>query len=297
MSFKRILVPLDGSKLAERALVPALALAGAMSAKLFFIRVVIPLSLNLDPKFYQHIIEVRQDGAKRYLRSIQPRFSSTLVDIETQVVVGRAARSIINFAQEKEIDLIVMSSHGRSGVNRWIYGGVADKVLHNAPCAKVIIHPQVIVENYSIKRIFVPLDGSSIAEQALEPALALAEAVSAELILHQVTTAPQIYVKTLPGWPGFDVVQDAAEQEASSYLQCVQSAMADSPVPSAFRVTTGPAAEGIIDIADRQKVDLIVMCSLGCSGIERWVFGSVAEKVLRGANCVTLVIQGQEDSK
>jgi nucleotide-binding universal stress UspA family protein len=73
--------------------------------------------------------------------------------------------------------------------------------------------------------------------------------------------------------------------------------MGDSPVPTAFRVTTGPAAEGIIDIADRQKVDLIVICSHGCSGIERWVFGSVAEKVLRGANCVTLVIHGQENSK
>ncbi|MGB3713028.1 MAG: universal stress protein [Candidatus Promineifilaceae bacterium] len=297
MSFKKILVPLDGSELAERALAPALALAEAMSAKLFFIRVAIPLTLNLDPKFYQRIIEERKDGAKRYLRSIQSRFSSTLVDIETQVIVGRGARSIINFAQEKEIELIVMSSHGRSGVNRWIYGSVADKVLHNAPCAKAIIHPQVKIEPFSIKRILVPLDGSSIAEQALEPALALAEAVSAELILHQVTTAPQIFVQTLPGWPGLDVVQDAAEQEANSYLQCVHAAMGDSPVPTAFRVTTGPAAEGIIDIADRQKVDLIVICSHGCSGIERWVFGSVAEKVLRGANCVTLVIQGQEISK
>ena len=90
---------------------------------------------------------------------------------------------------------------------------------------------------------------------------------------------------------------DTAEQEASAYLQGVQAAMEDSPVPTSLRVTTGPAAEGIIDIADSQKVDMIVMCSHGCFGIERWVFGSVAEKVLRGANCVTLVIRGQEISK
>ena len=115
MSLKRIVVPLDGSELAELALVAALALAVAMSAKLFFIRVAIPLSLNLDPKLYQRIIELRQDEAKRYLRSIQSRFSSSQANIETQVLVGRAARSIINFAHEKEIDLIVMSSHGRSG--------------------------------------------------------------------------------------------------------------------------------------------------------------------------------------
>lgn len=297
MSFKRILVPLDGSDMAERALAPALALAEAMSAKLFFVKVAIPLTLKLDPKLYQHIVEVRKDEAKRYLRSIQPSSSSTLVDIETQVLVGRAARSIINFAQEKGIDLIVMSSHGRSGVSRWIYGSVADKVLHSAPCAKVIIHPQVIIEPFSIKRILVPLDGSSLAELALEPARALAEAVSAELIVLHVTSTPQIDVQPVPGWPGLNAVVEAADQEADAYLQGVQAAMGDSPVSVKSRCASGPAAEGIIDSADRQKVDLIVMCSHGRSGIERWVFGSVAEKVLRGANRVTLVIQSQEVSK
>jgi nucleotide-binding universal stress UspA family protein len=297
VSFKRILVPLDGSDMAERALAPALALAKAMSAKLFFVKVAIPLTLKLDPKLYQHIVEVRKDEAKRYLRSIQPSSSSTLVDIETQVLVGRAARSIINFAQEKGIDLIVMSSHGRSGVSRWIYGSVADKVLHSAPCAKVIIHPQVIIEPFSIKRILVPLDGSSLAELALEPARALAETVSAELIVLHVTSTPQIDVQPVPGWPGLNAVVEAADQEADAYLQGVQAAMGDSPVSVKSRCASGPAAEGIIDIADNKKVDLIVMCSHGRSGIERWVFGSVAEKVLRGANRVTLVIQSQEVSK
>jgi len=294
VSFKRILVPLDGSELAERALVPALALATVMPAKLFFIRVAIPLSVNLDPKLYQRIIELRQNEAKRYLRSIQSRFSSSPVEIEFQVVVGRAARSIINFAQEKEFDLIVMSSHGRSGVNRWIYGSVANKVLHNAPCAKAIIHPQVIIESFSIKRILVPLDGSSIAEQALEPALALAEAVSAELIFLRVTTLPHISKLPVPGWPGLDAVMDAAEQEANAYLKGVHAAVGDSPVSASSETATGLAAEGIIDFADSQQVDLIVMCSHGRSGIERWAFGSVTEKVLRGAKCITLVIRGKE---
>jgi nucleotide-binding universal stress UspA family protein len=297
MSFRRILVPLDGSELAERAMVPALALAVAMSAKLFLIRVAIPLSLNLDPKLYQRTIKLRQDEAKQYLRSIQSRFSLSQADIETQVLVGRAARSIINFAKENDIDLIAMSSHGRSGINRWVYGSVADKVLHSAHCAKVIIHPLVINEPFSIKRILVPLDGSSIAEQALEPALALAEAVSAELIFLRVTTVAQIFVQRVPGWPGLDAVMDATDQEANAYLQGVQAATGDSPVSITSRIATGPGAECIIDIADSQQVDMIVMCGHGRSGIARRLFGSVAEKVLRGANCVTLVIRGQEVSK
>ena len=298
MNFKRILVPLDGSELAERALIPALALAAVMPAKLFLLRVAIPLSLNLDPKLYQRILEMHQDEATHYLRSIPSRFSSFATQIETQVVVGKAASSIIDFAQEKKIDLIVMSSHGRSGVDRWAYGSVANKVLHNACCAKLIIHPQVIIEPFSIKRILVPLDGSSIAEQALDPALALAESLSAELILLRMMVDPHLFLQELvPGRPTLDAVMEAAHQEANAYLHGVQADMADSPIATSSRVTTGPAAEGIIDTAESQKADLIIMCSHGRSGIERWVFGSVTEKVLRCVNCLTLVIRGEENTK
>ena len=105
------------------------------------------------------------------------------------------------------------------------------------------------------------------------------------------TSRPQISLQSVPGWPGLDAVMEAAEQEANAYLQGVQATMADSPVSTCLRVTTGPAAEGIIDMSDSQQVDLIVMCSYGRSGMERWVFGSVTEKTLRGAHCATLVIR------
>ena len=141
------------------------------------------------------------------------------------------------------------------------------------------------------QKILVPLDGSELADRAL------AEAVSAELVFLRVRTVPQIFVQPGTGWPGLDVVMEAAEQEANAYMQGVQAATGDSSVSTSLRVAAGPAAEVIIGTVDKQKVDLIVMCSHGRSGIERWLFGSVAEKVLRGANCVTLVIQGQEISK
>jgi nucleotide-binding universal stress UspA family protein len=104
-------------------------------------------------------------------------------------------------------------------------------------------------------------------------------------------------VQPVPGWPGFDAIREAAEHDAYDYLQGVQAAMADSPVSTSLHVVSGAAPEDIVDIADSKKVDLIVMSSHGCSGIERWTFGSVAEKVLRVANCATLVIRGQEISE
>ena len=94
MRFKKILVPLDGSKLAERAAAPALALAEQMSAEVIFLRVAIPLPLNLDPDLYQRIIETETNKAKQYLQLARSRFLAASVDIALETVVGPAARSI-----------------------------------------------------------------------------------------------------------------------------------------------------------------------------------------------------------
>lgn len=291
MRFKRILIPLDGSELAEAALAPALALAEALSADIVLLRVVIPLSIKLDPDLYQRVIDSGQKLAKVYLNSIQSRslFSSTSLERET--FVGKAAESIIDYAQENEIDLIVMSSHGRAGISRWVYGSVADKVLHQAACAIAIIHPQVETELFAHKRILVPLDGSMRAEQALEPALKLAQAVSAELVLLRVTIMPQMPVELVVGWPGIEAVTNAAEQEARDYLQRVRESLTSGRIQINTHISASPVAESIIDLADKLQVDLIVMSSHGRSGIGRWVFGSVTEKTLRGAHCATLVIR------
>lgn len=174
MSFNKILLPLDGSELAEKALAPAVALAEAFSAEIVLLRVVVPLSIKLDPDLYQRVIDGGQKEAKRYLSGIQLRWLFSTVSVKGETVVGKAADLILTYAQEDGIDLIVMSSHGRSGLSRWVYGSVADKVLHKAACSLAIIHPQVETEPFAHKRILVPLDGSLQAESALGPALKLA---------------------------------------------------------------------------------------------------------------------------
>lgn len=291
MCFNKILVPLDGSELAEAALAPALAFAEALSAHIVLLRVVVPLTIKLDPGLYQRIIDSGKNDAEVYLNSIQSRSSFSSIHLKAEIVVGKAAESIINYAQENEIDLIMMSSHGRSGIGRWVYGSVADKVLHQAACAIAIIHPQVEIEPFVNKRILVPLDGSLQAEKALRPALNLAKALSAELILLRVTIMPLIPVEPVVGWPGFDSVMYATEQEARAYLQRVWESLTNDFVQINMHVTTEPVAESIIDTADNLQVDLIVMSSHGRSGMSRWVFGSVTEKTLRGAHCATLVIR------
>ncbi len=291
MSFNKILVPLDGSELAEAALAPALAFAEALSADVVLLRVVVPLAIKLDPDLYQNVIARAQKVAKTYLNSIQSRSAFSSVCLEGEIVVGKAAESIIDYAQENEIDLIVMSSHGRSGISRWVYGSVADKILYHATCATAVIHPQVETIPFTHKRILVPLDGSPLAECALKPALKLAQAVSAELMLLRVTFMPLLPPGPVPGWPGTEVVMNEDEQEAKAYLQRVQDSLPDAPIQLHVHIATSPVAEAIIDMADKLQVDLIVMSSHGRSGLGRWVFGSETERTLRGAHCTTLVIR------
>ncbi len=285
------LVPLDGSELAETALARALALAEALLADIVLLRVAVPLSINLDPDLYQRLFFSGQNDAKVDLNSIQSRPLFSSIQLKAETVVGKAAESIINYAQENEIDLIVMSSHGRSGINHWVYGSVVDKVLHQTAIAIAIIYPQVETELFAQKRLLVPLGGSMQAEQALGPALRLAQAVSAELVLRRVTIMPLNPVGPVVGWPGSEAVMNENEQEARAYLQRVQESLASGRIQIHTQITASSVAESIIDIADRLQVDLIVMSSHGRSGISRWVFGSVAEKTLRGAHCATLVIR------
>jgi nucleotide-binding universal stress UspA family protein len=291
MCFKRILVPLDGSELAQAALAPALTLAEALSADITLLRVVVPLTIKLDPDLYQRVIESGQNDAKIYLNSIQSHSNFSSIHLKAETVVGKAAESIINYAQKNEIDLIVMSSHGRSGIGRWVYGSIADKVLYQATCAVAIIHPQVETELFTHKRILVPLDGSRRAERALEPALMLAQEVSAKLVLLRVTIMPQKPVGPVVGWPGTEAVMIEDEQEARAYLQKVRESLTNNRIQIHTHIAASSVAESIIDMADKLQVDLIVMSSHGRSGMSRWVFGSVTEKTLRGAQCATLVIQ------
>ena len=291
MSFNKILLPLDGSELAEKALAPAVALAEAFSAEIVLLRVVVPLFIKIDPDLYQRIIDGDQKEAEIYLSGIQLRSLFSTISVKGETVVGKAAKSILDYSQENEIDLIVMSSHGRSGISRWVYGSVADKVLHKAECSVVIVHPQVETEPFAHKRILVPLDGSLEAERVLGPALKLAHEVTAELVLLRVAEMPPIPKEPVNGWPGVESVMQVAEMEARTYLWRVRESLIDGGVQIDTHVATGPVAEGIIDTADKLQADLIVMSSHGRSGVERWVFGSVTEKTLRGAHCAALVIR------
>lgn len=306
--FRSILVPLDGSELAEKALAPAKQIALAMAqraggqsrTRLILLRAVSPMVLlAADPYLYDEMTRMGADEARAYLSEIASNLSAADLAIETYVVNGSPAEAIVQYATENHVDLIVMSSHGRTGSSRWVYGSVAEKVMHHAPCATAIIRAHVDVAMFQNRNILVPLDGSELAERALEPALTLADAVDSNVYLLRVVAGREPMPESMS--PAGEQIEaalgqaDAEEKaEAEAYLQRIYTAHQNQHLFFDVQTTGGDTADAIINYAEQHKIDLIVMSSHGRSGIGRWLHGSVAEKVLRGADCATLIMREQE---
>ena len=142
--FKKILVPLDGSEFAERALDPALAIAAPMEAELVLFRVAQPIprtkALADMPDVYDDIVAAAYREAEVYLQGVQERLGYPRLTVEHRDGEEGIARQIMDLDADSGVDLVVMSSHGRTGVRRWMYGSVAEKILHGCPCATLIVH-------------------------------------------------------------------------------------------------------------------------------------------------------------
>ncbi len=289
--FKHIMVPLDGSLLAERAIAPAVSIAEAMSAHLTFLRVVPQFAiLAADPMLYEEMNRLGEDESISYLRATVEEHNLP-VPVDVICETGQPADTIIQYAEQHDVDLIIMSSHGRSGLNRWVYGSVAERVLRQGPCATAIINARAVHELPEKRKILVPLDGSELAERALEPGRELAKAMEADLYLLRVTTSAHQMLETVSMQEVFSEIQEKEVKEADDYLKSKYVDAAGNNVFSEVVLAEVSVAETIVDYAADREVDMIVMSSHGRTGLQRWVYGSVAEKVLRSACCATMIIR------
>lgn len=149
VAFKRILVPLDGSALGETALPYAEQIAVANQSRLILLQVVTPYQFALADsssanigRIAQEFTESSVEEATNYLRAVSDRLAGKGLDVECHVEIGFPAERIVTYSREQEGDLIVMSTHGRSGINRWLLGSVADKVLHAAGVPVLLVRPR-----------------------------------------------------------------------------------------------------------------------------------------------------------
>ncbi len=295
----RILVPLDGSDLATQALQHATLQARKFNAHLLLLRVVEPVPPSAMERISEPQVLAAKEEAESYLKTVAETLSAKGMSVEYHTRSGPSAESIIAFAKTEDVDLIAMSTHGRSGIGRWVYGSVADKVLRGADVPVFLIRASKELQTSDVtpyQRLLVPLDGSELAELALPYAEIWAKTFDAEVILLRVPTLPA-YVSLGPDASMLvPSLLCEAYEEADTYLANVTRRLkAKGLTVHKAAVEPGAVADTIIDYARDASVDCIVMSTHGRSGLGRWVYGSVADRVLRGAGMPVLLVRAPRE--
>lgn len=300
--YKRVLLPLDGSELAEVALAYSRGIAGRLGLEVLLLHVADKRESESLP-LYQGYIDQASERLSREMAELQAKTGGKPVLVKGEVTLGYPAEGILTYAEEKEADFILMATHGRSGITRWVMGSVADKVLRSAALPVLLVRAgmpkDVAYEKWVSPRLLVPLDGSEVAELVLPHVETLASHLGeadGDVILVRVceplvlppVTAPETSVN----WgTAADEYMAKSRESAEMYLSRVQKGLTDAGLKVSLQVLEGDPATEIIDHANKIKANLVVMATHGRSGLGRWAYGSVAQKVLQGASSPILMVR------
>ncbi len=263
----RILVPLDGSPLAETILPALLPLVRQRPATLTLMQVI------------DRVDEI--EPSRAYLSRLERDLERDGIEALPRVEFGGPVEEILHLAQPRKHDLVAMTTHGRTGLRRAIMGSVAEEVLRHSKVPLVLNRPGSKIGDW--KRIVVALDGSPASEAILDEAARLALLLKATLHVVKVT---------LPLLPTSDMYFEpppSAREDPQPYLDEVCTRLAKQGLLAVSAVREGFAGQEVVKYAEEIGAGLIGMMTQGKSGLPRLLAGSVAEEVLRSAPCPVLV--------
>jgi nucleotide-binding universal stress UspA family protein len=288
-----IIIPLDGSELAETALPYAAALAEGLRTHLVLITAWEGTESDLAKTFPAMAMEIEkgaQNYFTQYLDGVRARYGRG--DQARAIIrVGDAAEEILKAVDETGARMLVIATHGRSGVGRWIYGSTAGRLLRTSHVPVVAVGPNVraqSTEHVGLKHLMVPLDGSPLSEAALPVAVSVATSLGARVsLVRSVRWAVQAYPYSLPD-AYVPQIDEELEAGAKAYLRRMEEELKGKVEVDAF-VVRGGIADGLMDVVDKQAVDLVVMTTHARAGIARAALGSTADRMLQGKAPVMLV--------
>lgn len=295
--FSRILLPLDGSKLAECVLPHAVLIARAYNAEVILLRVQDPSAQMtrrrpVDPLDWQ----IRRAESETYLQEVAGRLQAAGIPVQIEFREGRAAQSIIQFAQSQDIPLIIMSSHGQSGLSPWNVSSVVQQVI-------LLVHRSVMIvraydpptdqpDGLKYQRILVPLDGSARAESVLPVAETLARFYDLEVLVAHAVSRPELPRRTPPTEEELDLanrITERNQEEASRYLLELKSRL-DLRLETRLLVSDKAPAK-LQALAEQEQVDLVLLSAHGYSGDPRWPYGNVVLSFIIYGSSPLLIFQ------
>lgn len=323
--FARILVPLDGSKFAESALPMAAAISRGTGATVELVSAYDPVPppvggaevgadlavpvhadvLAATPATAGELRETVRAERAKYLEDASRRVrAATGHDVEAELLDGRADQAIMERVASSGADLVVMATHGRGPVERAWLGSVADHLIRALRVPVLLVRPVDeepgdLTVAPPVRRVVVSLDGSRLAEAAVEPAGRLAAAVDAPVVLLRVVGGHmELGSSYIPHAAQEQHEQLEAERsKATDYLRSVAEDLAGRGVTVGdVEVVAGPAVRSILESVDPDGSDLIAMATHGRGGLRRMVLGSVTDKVVRAATGPVLVVRPGADA-
>ena len=318
--FERILVPLDGSSRAESVLPVASHISRATGGSVLLVQVVSPPidysgGLAMASLVNEQVIESKMAEATEYLKAIAASPLLAGIETRTEVMFGTPALHIIAAAEEQKVDLVVICSHGRTGFTRWALGSVAHTLVHQSAVPVLLLRqneaPSFLSRLDSAHPLcaLVPLDGSTLAETVLSPAAHLIAALAApgQGSLHLVQV-----VKVFPATAeeGFvSELNEEALQGARTYLATAVERWQPTAKELKLSIThsvelESDVASTLLRLAEHGKkgqetgsvggCDLIAISTHGRGGLERWVMGSVTERLLDTTKLPMLIVRPQK---
>jgi nucleotide-binding universal stress UspA family protein len=288
--YDTIVVPTDGSTAAETATETALALARRFDASLHAINVVDPNEVPADVA-PEAAAEATQRG-EATLSTLSDVAADAGVSATTHVIETTESvyRAIIDYASDHGADLIVMGTHGRTGFNRLVLGSVTERTLRTSPVPVLTVHADVRLDP-DFETILVPTDGSDAATVAVEHAITLAETTDAAVHVVYV-----VDLTSVSGGFGTPELLDALEETGQRAVDDAIDRAEDAGVRSVeASVLSGTPARATLDYAEERDIDLIVMGTHGRTGLDRYLLGSVTEKIVRVADVPVLSVSPPEE--
>jgi nucleotide-binding universal stress UspA family protein len=294
--FERILLPLDGSELAETAIPYVRDLAGQLEAEVYLLHVCPPEHKEYLRMHQLYLNDIAEDLRKSINENAQPGRESK---VQVEVIPGDPIKVIFDYVKQKSISMVALTSHGTSGLRAWAMGSVADQVVRGVGIPILLIRIKegrtVPQKRGLIQKILLPLDASDASSISVPYAVQLGKKLKASIALFsmgQSIYAQNIYSAGVGLSFDGDSIDASTKKYTEVYLQGIAYEIRKAGVDvTQTSLVSMDAAYEILEMEKKIQPDLVVMATRGRSNIARWVLGSVAEKVLREGDRPILMVK------
>ena len=287
--YERVIVPLDGSQNSERVLPYVEELAQRTHCDLTFVGV-----SSDQERSFEYIF-------KKYVQDLAVQFKNKGLRAQSAFLYGSPSEEIIRYADTNGASLIAAATHGRSGFQEWILGGVSEKILLHSSKPVLLISARQpgtgATKSTSLQNVLVPLDGSEAGEAALPWAEELAKSTNGRLVLLRVVLSTSKVVGVMNYATGFErQLVSTLRGQAREYLTSVVAELEKKGLDTKYDLIEGIPSEAILDYAKQNSIDLIVMTKHGMSAPSRAVLGSVVHQVVHASDIPILVVPVRVES-